>query len=117
MIGLDAKWGATGLTASAGVAGWIEFVLLRRKLNQRIGQTGLALGYVSKLWLGATGGAAVGWAIKLLIGGRHPVIVAGLVLIPYGLAYFLITSLFRLSEADAVVGRALRVAGIRKRKG
>ena len=34
-------WGAAGLTASAGVAGWIEFVLLRASLNRRIGETGL----------------------------------------------------------------------------
>jgi putative peptidoglycan lipid II flippase len=114
LIGLDPKWGAAGLTASAGVAGWIEFVLLRRKLNQRIGKTGLPLGYVSKLWLAALGGALVGWAIKLSIGQRHPVIVAALVLVPYGLTYFGITSFFKLREADAVVGRALRILRLKK---
>jgi putative peptidoglycan lipid II flippase len=41
LIGIDPKWGAAGLTASAGLAGWIEFALLRRALNQRIGRTGL----------------------------------------------------------------------------
>ena len=33
-------WGAAGLTASAGVAGWIEFALLRASLNRRIGRDG-----------------------------------------------------------------------------
>ncbi|HLX71915.1 MAG TPA: murein biosynthesis integral membrane protein MurJ, partial [Verrucomicrobiae bacterium] len=28
--GIDARWSMAGLTASAGVAGWVEFVLLRR---------------------------------------------------------------------------------------
>src|SRR6202000_3333603 len=37
--GLDPHWGATGLTVSAGIAGWVEFTLLRRSLNRRIGQT------------------------------------------------------------------------------
>jgi putative peptidoglycan lipid II flippase len=109
LIGLDPKWGAAGLTASAGVAGWIEFALLRRKLNQRIGRTGLPISYVSKLWIAALGGALVGWAIKLAIGPRHPLIVAILVLIPYGLTYFGLASLFKLPEADAVVGRAFRI--------
>jgi putative peptidoglycan lipid II flippase len=114
MIGLDPKWGAAGLTASAGLAGWVEFALLRRKLNQRIGRTGLALGYVAKLWLAAIGGALVGWSIKLAIGPRHPAIVAGLVLVPYGLTYFALTSLFKLPEGDAVIGRALRILRLRK---
>ena len=91
LLGLDPKWGAAGLTASAGIAGWVEFVLLRRALNRRIGRTGLALGYVSKLWLSAAGGGAIGWGIKVMIGQRHPVVIAALVLVPYGLCYFVIT--------------------------
>ena len=31
-------WGAAGLTASAGSAGWVEMLLLRRTLNARIGR-------------------------------------------------------------------------------
>ncbi|MFL5514600.1 MAG: murein biosynthesis integral membrane protein MurJ, partial [Gemmatimonadales bacterium] len=34
-LGIDPRWGAAGLTASAGIAGWIEFLLLRRTLNRR----------------------------------------------------------------------------------
>ena len=44
--GIDPKWGAAGLTASAGVAGWVEFLLLRRGLNRRIGRTGHPAGAV-----------------------------------------------------------------------
>jgi len=115
LIGLDSKWGAAGLTASAGVAGWIEFALLRNNLNRRIGRTGLSLGYVSKLWLAAVGGAAVGWGIKLAIGPRHPVIVAVLVLAPYGVTYLGIALALRLAEANAVVGRVSRIIRIQKR--
>ncbi len=114
-IGLDPKWGVAGLTASAGIAGWIEFALLRKTLNRRIGRTGLPLGYVAKLWLAAAGSAGLGWAIKLAIGERHPVIVAALVLVPYGSTYFAITSVLGVSEAKAVVGRAVRIVGSRKR--
>jgi putative peptidoglycan lipid II flippase len=114
LIGLEPKWGAAGLTASAGVAGWIEFALLRRKLNQRIGRTGLPISYVAKLWVAALGGALVGWAIKIAIGERHPLIVAILVLIPYGLTYFGLASVFKLPEADAVIGRAFRILRLKK---
>src|SRR4029079_19029183 len=34
---LDRPWGAAGLTASAGLAGWVEFLLLARALGRRIG--------------------------------------------------------------------------------
>jgi putative peptidoglycan lipid II flippase len=114
LLGLDPKWGAAGLTASAGIAGWVEFVLLRRSLNKRIGRTGLSSGLIAKLWVSAVSGAALGWGIKLLLPQLHPIIVAGLVLVPYGLAYFALASILRVSEVDAVVGRALRVVGLRR---
>jgi putative peptidoglycan lipid II flippase len=114
LIGLDLKWGAAGLTASAGIAGWIEFALLRRTLNRRIGRTGLALGYVAKLWLAAAAGAAIGWAIKVLIGVHHPLIVATLVLLPYGLIYFAISSLLGVEEAKRVVRRVFAVVGLKR---
>lgn len=106
-LGIDRKWGAAGLTAASGIAGWIEFILLRRTLNQRIGRTGLSAGYLAKLWLSAVAGAAVAWGIKLLIGTRHPAIVASLVLIPFGLTYFALAWLLRVPEADAVIKRTL----------
>ena len=71
-IGIDPRWGVAGLTASAGVAGWVEFWLLRHTLNARIGRTGLAPGYLVRLWAAALAGAAAGWAVKLAIGPRHP---------------------------------------------
>ena len=115
LIGINPKWGAAGLTASAGIAGWIEFALLRRSLNRRIGRTGLPLVYVTKLWVAAAAGAGVGWVIKLAIGTPHPVIVAALVLVPFGLTYFAIASAFRIPEANAMVGRALRILGVKMR--
>src|SRR5678809_971378 len=48
-IGIDAHWGAAGLTASAGIAGWIEFALLRSRLNQRIGRTGVPALFIASL--------------------------------------------------------------------
>src|SRR5213079_2482905 len=49
-LGLPPMWGAAGLTASAGIAGWVEMLLLRTKLNRRIGDTGLTAPYVAQLW-------------------------------------------------------------------
>jgi putative peptidoglycan lipid II flippase len=109
LLGIESKWGAAGLTVSAGLAGWIEFALLRSTLNKRIGQTGLAWSVVSKFWLSAAGGAAVGWGIRLLLGQRHPIIVAFAVLIPYGLTYFAMTMLLGMPEVRNMSERALRI--------
>lgn len=112
LLGIDPKWGAAGITAFSGVAGWIEFALLRRTLNRRIGHTGISLGYMTRLWLAAASGAALGWVIKIPIGVRHPVIVAALVLVPYGLVYFAVAAALRIHEAGVVIRRVLRIVGL-----
>jgi putative peptidoglycan lipid II flippase len=108
-LGIDPRWGVAGLTSSAGLAGWVEFLLLRRTLNRRIGPTGLPLPFTTKLWIGALIGASVGWIIKFFLGARHPLILAIFILIPYGLVYFAVTSAFKLPEARTVVGRFARI--------
>jgi putative peptidoglycan lipid II flippase len=113
-LGIEPKWGVAGLTASAGIAGWVEFVLLRRTLNKRIGQTGLSFPYVGRLWLGAAAGAGVGWGLKLLLGQLHPIPLALVVLGAYGVTYFAITSAFGLAEARNVLLRGLRLLRISK---
>jgi len=111
-LGIEPKWGVAGLTASAGIAGWVEFILLRQTLNRRIGRTGLPSSYVTKLWAGAGTGAAVGWGLKLLLGHRHPLVMAIVVLGGYGLTYFGLTALFGVAESKRVIGRGLRILRI-----
>jgi putative peptidoglycan lipid II flippase len=105
LIGIDQKWGAAGLTASAGIAGWVEFALLRRTLNKRIGRTGLRFGYVAKLWLAAVVAAAIALAIEVGIGPRHPLVVAILVLGPYGVTYFGLTYAMEVRDSKLVIQR------------
>ena len=114
LLGIDAKWGVAGLTASAGIAGWIEFALLRRSLNVRIGRTGLSASFVIKLWIAALASAGIGWAFKLLLGELHPVPLAAIVLGGYGVAYFGVTYLLGISEAKAVFSHVTRQLKFRR---
>ncbi|HLM55273.1 MAG TPA: murein biosynthesis integral membrane protein MurJ [Pyrinomonadaceae bacterium] len=107
-LGIPRQWGAVGLTASAGLAGWIELIFLRRKLNRRIGPTGLPAAYSLKLWAVAILCAGAAWGLKLLLAGLHPIPLAALVLTPFGLLYFAVTSLWGVEESRAVVGRFTR---------
>lgn len=111
-LGLDSKLGAAGLTVASGLAGWVEFVLLRNSLNKRIGRTGLSLSYSAKLWLGALLGAGVGWALKMLVAGWHPIPLAMLVLGSYGTCYFAVGYLFGVLQARTIIRRLLSFVGI-----
>ena len=91
IIGIDPKWGVAGLTASAGVSGWVEFLLLRRALARRIGSEPAGGGYAGRLWASAIAGAGIAWAIKIEFGrGMHPIALAAATLIPFGLVYLLL---------------------------
>jgi putative peptidoglycan lipid II flippase len=108
-LGVPAIWGAAGLTSSAGIAGWVEMLMLRRTMNARIGRTGLPSGYLIRLWLGAVSGAAVAFAIKTALPTLHPVLAAACVLGPYGLVFLGAMMALRVPEAStAFRNRAAR---------
>lgn len=109
VFGIQERWGAVGLSLSGGMAGWIEFMLLRGKLNRRVGRTGLRATFLLRLWAAAVVAGAIGWGLKLLTAGLHPVFAAAMVLAPYGACYLAITSLFGIGEATALTGRVRRL--------
>jgi putative peptidoglycan lipid II flippase len=104
-LGVPKIWGAAGLTTSAGLAGWVEMLMLRRTLNRRIGRTGLPVSYVIRLWSSAIAGAAVAWIVKLVSPAAHPVVIAVLVLGPYGVVFFAAAFALRVPEASAAFAR------------
>ena len=107
-LGIAALWGTAGLTASAGVSGWIEFLLLRRTLNKRLGPTGLPASLTARLWLAALAGAGVAWAIKVVLPFQQPILVAASVLIPYGLVYLGLTLWLKIPVGFLVLGGVIR---------
>jgi putative peptidoglycan lipid II flippase len=107
-LGLDPHWGAAGLTASAGVSGWVEFALLRRTLNARIGNTGVPVSMTVRLWSSAAIGAAAGWFLKPLVAARGHVISAIVVLGAYGVIYFSATYAMGVDECASTIRRILR---------
>jgi putative peptidoglycan lipid II flippase len=111
LLGIQARWGVAGLTISAGIASWVEFVLLRRALVQRIGPSGLPSTFLAKLWSAALAAGAVSWAVHYALGQRSPIPAAILILGIYGTLYFALTLLLKLPEALALFGRAKRAVG------
>jgi len=113
LIGIDQRWGVAGLTASAGIAAWVEFSLLRWKLNQRIGWTGLDRKFLAQLWGMALLAAAIAFAIKCATPHAGPRI-QGLIVIPtFGAIYLVLAYLLDLPEFRGFVGIVRRRLGVR----
>lgn len=114
--GSTAPLGAIALTATAGVAGWLEFSLLRWSLARRIGAVHMSVAYLAKLWTaailsGACGAAFYHFVIPLT--GRYlphfliRVWQGGFACGIFGVAYFLAAMLLGVPEARATLGRFL----------
>jgi putative peptidoglycan lipid II flippase len=117
-LGINRLWGAAGLTLSAGIAGWLEFALLRRSLQQRIGKVDYRPSRLLRLWAAALLAAALGVGIKLALPMRSAtaqhssdaLLTGVLVLVPYGLCYLVVTRLLGVGTAIDGLFRRFRRA-------
>ncbi|HUQ99791.1 MAG TPA: murein biosynthesis integral membrane protein MurJ [Gemmatimonadaceae bacterium] len=125
-LGIDPRLGAAGLTASAGLAGWVEFFLLRREMDKRIGRTRLVPSRMVRLWLAAIAAALIPWGYKLALDRGSPVFsahesvvqtkaMAFVLLAFYGLVYLAITAAFKIPEAANVIDRGMRLLRLARR--
>jgi putative peptidoglycan lipid II flippase len=107
-LGVPREAGLVGITATTGAAAWVEYALLRRALDRRIGKTGLPRRTFLRLWLSALAGGAAALGVKAALvawrgataglagqwGGGflppprlHPVLAAVPILGVYGVVY------------------------------
>jgi putative peptidoglycan lipid II flippase len=107
-LGIAARWGAAGITVASGLAGWVEYALLRSALRARLGIRPRMTRFILSLWAVAVVSAAVALGVKLLMPVAHPWLMAGLVLGTFGVAYIAITALVRIDEARALIARVGR---------
>jgi putative peptidoglycan lipid II flippase len=107
LLGLDQRWGTAGLTVSAGIAGWLEFLLLRRALQGRIGAVPSGAGRIARLWLVAVLAAAASYGIKRVLPFHRPLLVGPCVLIPYAALYLGVTQWMGIASLG-MIGRVFR---------
>lgn len=109
-LGYSETWGAFGLTASAGFAAWIEFLLLDRWLSRRIGKVPIP----TRLGLGALAAAAIagaaGWGAAHLVTSHGGTLWASaLAAIPaFGVVYLGVMIAARVPEAAGLTRRLRR---------
>jgi putative peptidoglycan lipid II flippase len=108
---VDTRWGTTGLTLAAGIAGWAEFALLRGGLRRRIGALPPVLPHLLRLWGCALVAAAVTWAVRVPWLGMESVphrFEALVLLVVFAATYGLMTLLLAVPEATAIWGLITR---------
>ena len=108
LLGIDPHWGGAGLTVSFGIAGWVEFTLLRRGMNQRIGDTGLPASLTAKLWSCAALAAAAALGLKLAFPTLPAIVAAVVVLGGFGVVYLGAAMLIKVPEARILLRRVRR---------
>jgi putative peptidoglycan lipid II flippase len=107
MLHINPHWGGAGLTISFGVAGWIEFALLRRGMNRRIGVTGAPASLMFKLWGSAAIAGALALVAKTTLPAMSKVLNGTIVLGGFGAVYIAATVLIGVPES-AVLMRSIR---------
>ena len=105
MLGIASQWGAAGLALASSIAGWVELLLLRGRLNQRIGRTGLDATFSGRLFGAAAIAGAAGYGAKLLVLDTNRFIIAAASLGTFGLVYFGLTHAFGIAESSALMRR------------
>jgi len=107
LLNLDPRLGLAGLPASAGVAGWVEFLLLRGSLRRRIGSFSVPIEVLLQLWSAAAAAAALSYPLKPWLNGKP--LTAGMVILPsYGLLYLCAALLWKIPEAQTFFSRFWR---------
>ncbi|HSJ13686.1 MAG TPA: murein biosynthesis integral membrane protein MurJ [Longimicrobiales bacterium] len=101
--------GAVGLALGASAGAWLEWGLLRGRLNRRLeGNVGVPLPYLARIGTAALIGTGAAAALFYLLPMLHPVLRGGLALALYGALYFPVAALLGVPEARGVLQRIRR---------
>ena len=111
LLGIDRRWGVVALTATSGIAAWVEFSLLRRAMARRIGPTSAHASFTLKLWVAAVAAAAAAWGVKIGLAAAPAFPAAIVAITVYGVAYLVVTSVMGVKEATAMTSRMRRTRG------
>jgi putative peptidoglycan lipid II flippase len=106
--------GAVGLAAGAGVAAWIEWLILRKKLRERIGDPAPGAVLI-KLFIAAGIAAAAARGVLMVLPEMPLPLTLLIVMVPFGALYFAIANRLGVEEVSTAVNRVLSRLGVRVR--
>ncbi len=112
-LGIERRWGVVALSASAGLAAWAEFYLLRRRLNRRLGATGIGRAYLLRLWAMALAASITAVAVKYALHSGPRLTALG-VIPTYAAVYIGLAFWLRIPELDRLNAHTLGRFGWRR---
>jgi putative peptidoglycan lipid II flippase len=107
-FGWEVAYSSAGLTASAGIAGWLEFLMIKASLTKRIGPVKVGLVYWTKYWGAALGAGAAAFGVKRVLPLGGPLVKGLLILGVFGVLYFVLAKAFGGAETEEILGPLLR---------
>jgi putative peptidoglycan lipid II flippase len=95
--------GVVGLAVAAGMAAWIEWVMLRRRIRERAGGLGMGRAIIARLAVAAVVAAALVRLGMPALPALDPVIRAAITLPLFGVGYLVMARLLGVADAMAMV--------------
>jgi putative peptidoglycan lipid II flippase len=90
------------------VAAWLEFILLKRALDRRIGRVPLGTGAALRAWAAALVAAGVAFALHRFVAIAQPILRGVVVLGVYGAVYLAAAYALGLPEARQILAKLRR---------
>ncbi len=111
-FGFDMSWSIACITATSSIAGWIELLMLRSRLNDRIGRTWLPWSFLWRISVASLVASAIGVLVKTVLANWMPWLPPFITIFPifgcFGTIYLGSAVLLRIPEATNVVNRVKR---------
>lgn len=103
--------GAAGLALGAGVAAWLEYVLLRRTVRRRIGPTVIGGGRLGRLILPLAALTIVAVVARPVVAGLHPLLAGTVAVGGAATAYLVVARMTGVAEVQDVGRLVSRILG------
>lgn len=100
--------GPVGLALGAALGAWLEWRLLKSRLEKRVGEFGAGAGALLRMFVAAGAGALAARALAVVLPVLHPALVALGVAALFGCVYFAVTYVLGVPEARTTIEGLLR---------
>jgi len=100
--------GPLGLAAGAALGAWVEWALLKRVLDAKVGRVGAGTAALARMFAAALAAGAAAYAANRLLAGPQPVLAAALAAGVFGAVYLAVAGALGLEQARAFAAALLR---------